>query len=159
MAANSGRAPVGGEGMRSFLVGIAVAGALSACSNSNDVSDAAKLSLDKHQAQWSHRAFSTYEFDLVQQKLGTTSDVHVAVNGSTIESVIDNTTHQPPIVDAGYVSVDDLFTMAQAAFTQKNSILQMEFNEQYGYPTLITISSNDPGSSYSAQLSKLTPSP
>jgi hypothetical protein len=145
--------------MRTFVVGLAVAGALVACSNSNDVGIAAKLSVDKHQAQWAQRTFSSYEFDLVQQKFGGTSDVHLTVSGTTIESVIDNATHQPPTVDVGYVTVDGLFELAQDAFGQKNTTLQMEFNEQYGYPTSVEISSNTPGGPYSAHLSNLVPLP
>jgi FtsP/CotA-like multicopper oxidase with cupredoxin domain len=145
--------------MRTFVVGLAAAGALIACTNTNDVSVTAKLSLNKHQAQWEQRTFSSYEFDLVQEKFGGTSDVHVTVHGTTIASVIDNATHEPPTVDRGWVTVDDLFADAQAAFGQKNTTLQMEFNEQYGYPTTVEISSNTPAGPYSAHLSNLVPLP
>lgn len=143
--------------MRAFLVGLAVSVSLAACSSSTDVTAGAKLSLDQHQAQWGQRTFSSYAFDLLQQKLGDSSNVHITVNGTTITSVIDNTTHAPPTVDVGYVTIDDLFATAQAAIGQKNTTLQMDFNQQYGYPTVLVVSSNNAASPYAAQVSNLTP--
>ena len=143
--------------MRTFFVGLAVAGVLAACSSTTDVSVAALASLNRHQALWEQRTFSSYSFDLVQEKFGQTSNVHITVNGTTIVSVIDNTTGVPPVVDAGYVTIDDLFAMAQSVFGQKNTTLQMEFNEQYGYPTLVAISSSTPAGPYSAAVSNLAP--
>ena len=125
--------------MRTFLVGLALAGALIACSSTTDVSVAALASLNRHQALWEQRTFTSYSFDLVQEKFGLTSNVHVTVSGTTIVSVIDNATGEPPVVDAGYVTIDDLFALAQSVFGQKSTTLQMEFNEQYGYPTLVAI--------------------
>jgi Family of unknown function (DUF6174) len=80
------------------------------------------------------------------------------VNGTTIVSVIDNTTGEPPVVDAGYATIDDLFATAQAEFAQHSAMLRMEFNEQYGYPTLVDINSINPAGPSSAQVSNLAPS-
>jgi hypothetical protein len=143
--------------MRSFFVGLAVAGTFAACSSVNDVSASAKASLDRHQAQWEQRTFTSYSFDLVQQKLGVSSNVHITVNGSTIVSVIDKHTGHPPEIDAGYPTIDELFAQAEAAFGQKNTTLQMDFNEQYGYPTVLVINSLTPAGPYSAQVSNLAP--
>jgi len=143
--------------VRTFLVGLALAGALIACSSSTDVSVAALVSLNRHQAQWEQRTFSSYSFDLVQQKFGGTSNVHVTVNGTTIVSVIDNATGEPPVVDAGYPTIDELFATAQAVFGQKGETLQMEFNEQYGNPTVVVIINSNPGGGYSAEVSNLAP--
>jgi hypothetical protein len=93
--------------VRSVLVGLAVAGALAACSSANDVTTAAKASLDRHQAQWEQR------------------------------------------------TIDELFADAQAALGQKHTTLQMDFDEQYGYPTVLVINSRTPAGPYSAQLSNL----
>ncbi|HLB09675.1 MAG TPA: DUF6174 domain-containing protein [Gemmatimonadaceae bacterium] len=141
--------------MRTFLVGLAVVGTLAACSSSTDVGVAALVSLNRHQAQWEQRTFGSYSFDLVQEKFGRTSNVHITVNGTTIVSVIDNTTGEPPEVDAGYPTIDELFATAQAVFGQKGETLQMEFNEQYGYPTLVAIDNSNPAGPYSAQVSSL----
>jgi hypothetical protein len=143
--------------MRTFLVALAVAGALVACSSVNDVTAGAKASLDRHQAQWGQRTFTSYSLDLVQQKLGGTSNVRITVNGTTIVSVIDRDTGEPPAVDAGYPTIDGLFAQAQGAFGQKNTTLQMDFNEQYGYLTVLVINSLTPAAPYSAQVSSLTP--
>ena len=145
--------------MRAFLVGVAVVGALAACSSSTDVSAAAKASLDRHQALWGQRAFNSYMFDLDLQDVSFASSVRITVNGTIVASVIDKGTGQPPTVDYQYPTVDDLFAKAQAAFGQKNSTLQMDFNEQYGYPTVLVISSLTAAGPYSAHLSNFSASP
>jgi Family of unknown function (DUF6174) len=139
--------------MRAFFVGVAVAGAIAACSSVNDVQIAAKQSLDRHQALWGQRTFSSYSFDLSQLKSGSTTNVHITVNGTTIASVIDTSTGMPPVVDVGYPTIDDLFTRAQAAFGQKNTTLQMDFNEQYGYPTLLATNTTTSVEPYTATVS------
>jgi hypothetical protein len=143
--------------MRSCLVGLAVAGALAACGSVNDVAVAAKLSLDRHEVLWKQRSFTSYSFDIVQQKFGRTVNDHVTVTGTTIVSVIDKATGLPPEVDAGLPTIDDLFAAAQSVIGSKNTTLQMEFNEQYGYPTLYQESSPNPGGPYSAEVSNLAP--
>jgi hypothetical protein len=143
--------------VRTFLVGLAVAGALIACSSATDVSVAALVSLNRHQAQWEQRTFGSYSFDLIQEKFGRTANVHITVNGTTIVSVIDNTTGEPPVVDAGYPTIDELFASAQAEFGQHSANLRMEFNDQYGYPTVVEINSINPAGPYSAQVSSLAP--
>jgi hypothetical protein len=145
--------------MRAFLVGVAVASALVACSSSTDVTTAAKASLDRHQALWGQRAFSSYAFDLDLQDVTFTSSVHVTVNGAAVVSVIDKTTGLPPTVAYQYPTIDDLFATAQAAFGRKNTTLQMDFNEQYGYPTVLIVTSNTAAGPYSAHLSNFSASP
>lgn len=142
--------------MRAFLVGVAVLGALVGCSSSTDVSAAAKASLDRHQALWGQRAFNSYAFDLDLQDVSFASSVHITVNGTTIATVIDNTTGQPPTVAYQYPTIDDLFATAQAAFGKKNTTLQMDFNEQYGYPTVLVITSLTAAGPYSAHLSNFS---
>jgi Family of unknown function (DUF6174) len=143
--------------MRAIVVGLALVGALLGCSNSNDLNAGVKLSLDEHQTRWEQRTFQSYEFDLVQSKLGATTDVHITVNGTTIVSIIDNTTGEPPEVDAGWPTIDELYSDAQSALGVHNLSVQVEFNEQYSYPSLVSINSNDPGGPYSAEVSNLAP--
>jgi hypothetical protein len=134
-----------------------VTAVLTACGSDNSLTAALKASLDRHQALWAQRTFTNYSFDLDQTKLGLTSKVHVVVEGTTIVSVVDRTTGEPPEVDAGYVTIDDLFTLAQASFGQKNTTLQMEFNEQLGFPTLVQINNINPGGGYAASVANLAP--
>jgi hypothetical protein len=145
--------------MRSLCVSLAVAGALLACSSVNEVTAGAKASLDRHQAQWGQRTFTSYSFDLSQLKSGSTSNVHITVNGTTIVSVTDKNTGMPPTVDVGYPTIDDLFARAQAAFGQKSTTLQMEFNEQYGYPTLLATNTTTSTPPYTATVSSFAPTP
>ena len=145
--------------MRAFLVGVVVAGALAACSSSTDVSTAAKASLDQHQALWGQRTFSSYAFDLDLQDVSFGSSVRITVNGTSVASVIDKTTGQPSTADYQYPTIDDLFTTAQAAFGQKNTTLQMDFNAQYGYPTVLVVTSLTAAGPYSAHLSNFSALP
>lgn len=145
--------------MRAFLVGVAVVSVLIGCSSSTDVSAAAKASLDRHQALWGQRTFASYAFDLDLQDVSFASSVHVTVNGTTVTSVIEKSTGQPPAGAYQYPTVDDLFATAQAAFGQKNTTLQMDFNEQYGYPTVLVITSLTAAGPYSAHLANFSVSP
>jgi hypothetical protein len=144
--------------MRDFVVGLLIAAVLSACSNSNDLGASAKISLDEHQAKWAQRTFDAYSFDLVQDKFGGTTNVHITVNGASIVSVIDKTTGQPPAVDVGWPTIDELYDDAQSALGAKGVTLRIEFDQQYSYPTSVSITSSDPGGPYSAEVSNLVPS-
>jgi hypothetical protein len=145
--------------MRALLVSLAVAGALVACSNSNDVTSGAKQTLDRNQALWAQRTFGSYEYDLSLQDLTFTSDVHVTVNGTSIVSVIDTATGEPPTVDYDYPTIENLFATAQAAFGQRNTTLQMDFNAQYGYPTVLIVTTSTSVGPYAARVSNLVPIP
>jgi hypothetical protein len=145
--------------MRSILVGLALAGALLGCSSVSDVSVAAQLSLDLHEAKWKQRTFTSYTCDLVQQRFGFTSNVRITVHDTTIVSVVDNTTGLPPEANVGWTTIDGLYADAQSVVGSKNTTLQVEFNEQYSYPTLVSMSNNDPGGPYTAQVSNLSPLP
>jgi hypothetical protein len=144
--------------MRAFLVGLAVAGALVACSSSTDVTKGAKQTLDRNQALWAQRSFGSYAYDLSLQDGSFGNDVHITVSGATVVSVVD-TAGAPVNDDYHYPTIDDLFARAQAAFGQKNSTLQMDFNQQYGYPTTLVVTTNTTIAPYSAVASSLVPIP
>jgi hypothetical protein len=145
--------------MRSILAGLALAGALLGCRSVSDVSVAAQLSLDLHETKWKQRTFTSYTYDLVQQKFGFTSNVRITVHDTTIVSVVDNTTGRPPEANVGWTTIDGLYAAAQSVVGSKYTTLQVEFNEQYSYPTLVSMSNNDPGGPYTAQVSNLSPLP
>jgi hypothetical protein len=149
----------GEEQMRSVMVGLALAGALLGCSSVNDVSVATQLSLDVHQAKWKQRSFTSYTCDLVQQRFGSTSNVRITVHDTTIVSVIDNATGLPPEADLGWTTIDGLYADAQSVLGLKHTTLQVEFDEQYSYPTLVSISNDGPGGPYTARVSNLSPLP
>jgi len=145
--------------MRSILLGLALAGALLACRSVSDVSVGAQLSLDLHEAKWKQRTFTSYTCDLAQERFGVRSNVHITVHDTTIVSVIDNATGLPPQVDLGSTTIDGLYAAAQSVVGSKYTTLEIEFNEQYSYPTLVSMSNNDPGGPYTAQVSNLSPLP
>jgi uncharacterized protein DUF6174 len=144
--------------MRAFLVSLAVAGALIACNNSNDVTKGAKQTLDRNQALWGQRTFGSYAYDLSLQDGSFGNEVHITVNGTTVVSVVD-TAGVPVTDDYHYPTVDDLFAIAQAAFGQKNTTLQMDFDQTYGYPTTLIVTTTTTVAPYAAHSSSLTPIP
>ena len=144
--------------MRAFLVGLAVAGAFVACNNSNDVTKGAKQTLDRNQALWGQRTFGSYAYDLSLQDGSFANDVHITVNGTTVVSVVD-TAGVPVADDYQYPTIDDLFATAQGAFGQRNTTLQMDFNQQYGYPTTLVVTTTTAVAPYSAISSNLQPIP
>jgi hypothetical protein len=143
--------------MRTFVVGFAVAAVLSACGDSVGVAEQAELA--RHEAQWQERTFHSYDFDLVEDKFGSTYNLHVSVRADSVAQIIDNDTGQPPIFQVGAMTVDDVFADANSTITSKSVKVGLEFDEQYGYPTLYTVRSiaNTPGGPFSAALSNLTP--
>jgi hypothetical protein len=143
--------------MRLFFVSMLVACALVACNSVNDVAVSAQLSLDSHQAKWKQSNYQSYSFDIVQQKFSSNTNVHVTVSGNSIVSVIDNKTGQPPEINWGWPTIDELYDDAQSAMDAKNVDVRMEFDDQYNYPTLLEITANTPGGPYSAAVSNLTP--
>jgi hypothetical protein len=145
--------------MRSILVGLALAGTLLGCSSVSDVSVGEQLSLDLHEAKWKQRTFTSYTCDLAQERFGFRSNVHITVHDTTIVNVIDNATGLPPEINLGWTTIDGLYAAAQSVVGSKHTTLQIEFNEQYSYPTLVSMSNNDPGGPYTAQVSNLSPLP
>jgi len=145
--------------MRSVLVGLALASALLGCSSVSDVSVASQLSLDLHEAKWKQRTFTSYTCDLAQERFGIRSNVHMTVQDPTIVSVIDNSTGLPPEINLGWTTIDGLYAAAQSVVGSKYTALNVEFNEQYSYPTLVSMTNNDPGGPYTAQVSNFSPLP
>jgi hypothetical protein len=143
--------------MRAFVVGFMIAGALAACSGDGPVSVAAQVELTQHEARWHQRGFHSYDFDLVKQQFGGTNNLHVSVRADSVDHVIDNDTGLPPAFPVGAMTVDDVFADANGAITHENLQVTLEFDEQYGYPTLLAINSNNPGGPFSAKLSHLVP--
>ena len=144
--------------MRAFFAGLAIAAALAACSSSTDVTTSAKQTLDRNQALWGQRTFGSYGYDLSLRDAAFSADVHITVNGTTVVSVVD-TAGVPVTDDYHYPSIDDLFATAQAKFGQPNTTLQMEFDQQLGYPLTLIVSTASAGDVYSAHASNLAAIP
>ena len=104
-------------------------------------------------------AGSATSADSVSFEVGFRSNVHITVHDTTIVNVIDNATGLPPEINLGWTTIDGLYAAAQSVVGSKHTTLQIEFNEQYSYPTLVSMSNNDPGGPYTAQVSNLSPLP
>ena len=145
--------------MRAFIVGFMIAGALAACGGDGPLSVAAQVELTQHEALWHQRGFHSYDFDLVKQQFGQTYNLHVSVRADSVDGIIDNETGLPPVFQVSATTVDDVFTNANGAVTNKQLRVSLEFDEQFGYPTLYAVSSvqSTPAGPSSMKLSSLVP--
>ena len=144
--------------MRAFFVSFMIAGALVGCSGDGPVSVASQAEITQNETQWQQQDIHAYDFDLLTQGLGQIHNLHVGVRADTIASVIDNETGLPPVSPVRAMTVDDVFADAESAMTS-NQRVTLDFDEQYGYPTLFTSDPiwNTPAGGFSATLSNLVP--
>jgi Family of unknown function (DUF6174) len=146
--------------MKALVVSLMIAGALVGCGD-GPVSVAEQVELTQHEGLWQQQGIHSYDFDLVTQQLGQTHDLHVGVRADTVASIVDNDTGLPPVFPVSAMTVDEVFTDANSAIANKKLKVTLEFDDQYGYPTLFTMGSieNTPGGPFSAKLSNLVPVP
>ncbi|MEO7039890.1 MAG: DUF6174 domain-containing protein [Gemmatimonadaceae bacterium] len=149
--------------MRSHIVGVtlvaALVTALVACEGTRAVTVADKAHLSEHEAQWAARTFHSYVYDYSETQLSTSYNVHITVVNDTVTTVIDTQTGQPPVVPRTWPSMDALFNEADFAVQNGNYSVSLEYNDQYGYLTLLSLTSNNPGGDFLARASSLQPSP
>jgi len=145
--------------MRSIVVCLAVAASLAACDTTRPVSDADRAALEAHETQWGERDFHSYEFDYSESQLSTNYNVHITVTNDTVSNVIDKNTGQPPAVPRSWPTIDALFNQADFAVQEGDISVSLEYDEQYGYPTLISFTDSSPGGGFLARISNLQPLP
>jgi hypothetical protein len=143
--------------MRAVIVCLLTMVSLAACDTTRPVSDADRAALQAHEEQWGQRDFHSYEFDYAESQLSTNYNVHITVVNDTVATVIDTQTGQPPAVPRTWPTIDALFNEANFAVDEDDISVSLEYNDQYGYPTLFSITGNNPGGSFLARVSNLTP--
>lgn len=143
--------------MRSFLVSLAMASALVACNPTKAVSDADKAALQAHEAQWGARSFHSYSFDYSEAQFSTNYNVHITVQADTVAEVLDSQTGQPPAVPRTWPTIDGLFNEADLVVEEGGFSISLEYDDQYGYPTLFDVQSRNPGGGLIARTSNLQP--
>ncbi len=143
--------------MRSIVVCFTVAALLAACDTTRPVSAADRAALQARETQWGMRDFHSYEFDYSESQLSTNYSVHIMVANDSISNVIDKNTGQPPAVPRTWPTIDALFNEADFAVQENGVSVSLEYDDQYGYPTLFSITNNNPGGSFLARVSNLTP--
>jgi len=141
--------------MRAFVVSYIVALALVACDTTRPVTASERAALQQHEQQWAQRSFHSYVFDYSETQLSTSYDVRITVRNDTVASVIDLNTGQPPTAPRTWPTIDALFNEADFAVLQGG--VSLEYNDQYGYLTLFSIKSNNPGGQFLARVSNLQP--
>jgi hypothetical protein len=145
--------------MRSIVVCLAMAIALAACDSTRSLSTADRAALTQHEAQWGARTFHSYSFDYSQSSGGRSFAVHIEVQDDTVASVTEISTGQPPDTPMTWPTVDALYNEADAAVQDNDFTVNLSYDDQYGYPTLLTINSNNAGSEFVARVSNLQPTP
>ena len=150
-----GRAKPWEGAMRSLGVCLAVAATAFGCTTTRAVTADERASLQQHEAQWAQRSFHSYDFDYAETQLSTSYNVHITVHNDTLASVVDLQTGQPPTVPRTWPTIDALFN--EADFAVRQGGVTFEFDEQYGYPTLFNVQSNNPGGGFLARVSNLRP--
>lgn len=146
--------------MRIPIVSLVIAGALLACGGDSPTSVSSQVALAQHEALWQHAGIHAYEFDFEEQKFGGDYHLHITVRGDTITNMIDNETGEPPLGPVSPWTIDSLFTHANKAITDDGLNVELEFNDQVGYPTFYAVSSkaNNPGGPFSAKVSNFAAS-
>jgi hypothetical protein len=143
--------------MRSVIVWLALAASLAACDTSRPVSATDKAALVQHENQWAARSFHSYSFDYSEQQFTNSYNVHITVLNDTVATVIDPQTGQPPAVPRTWPTIDALFNEADFAAQESGITVRFEFDDQFGYITLLSIQSTNAGSSFLARASNLQP--
>lgn len=143
--------------MRAVIVCLSVMVSLAACDTTRPVSDADRAALQAHEAQWGQRDFHSYGFDYSESQLSTSYNVHITVVNDSVSTVIDNQTGQPPAVPRTWPTINALFNEADFAANESGISVSLEYDDQYGYPTLFSITDNNPGGAFLARVSNLTP--
>jgi Family of unknown function (DUF6174) len=141
--------------MRSTVVCLIVAASLLACDTTQPVTAADRAALQQHEDQWGQRTFHSYVFDYSETQASTNFNVRITVQNDTVAAVIDLQTGRPPTVPRTWPTIDALFNEADFAVLQGG--VSLEYNDQYGYITLFSIQSNNPGGQFLARVSNLQP--
>jgi hypothetical protein len=141
--------------MRSAVMYFVLAAAVLACDTTRPVTAADRAALQQHEDQWARRTFHSYVFDYSETQLSTNFNVRITVQDDTVSDVIDLATGEPPDVPRTWPTMDALFNEADFAVLQGG--VSLEFNDQFGYLTLFSIQSNNPGGQFLARVSNLQP--
>jgi hypothetical protein len=143
--------------MRSVVVSFVVAATVLACDTTRPVTATDRAALQQHEDQWAQRSFHSYVFDYSETQLSMNYNVRITVQNDTVVTVADLQTGQPPAVPRTWPTIDALFNEADFAVLQGG--VSLEYNDQYGYPTLFSIQSNNPGGQFLVRVSNLQPLP
>lgn len=141
--------------MRSLVVSLVTAVALIACDTTRAVTASDRAALQQHEQQWAQRSFHSYVFDYSETQISTNYNVRITVQNDTVASVIDLNTGKAPTTPRTWPTMDALFNEADFAVLQGG--VSLEYNDQYGYLTLFSIQSNNPGGQFLVRVSNLQP--
>lgn len=141
--------------MRSAILCVAVSMTLLACGDDSPLGIFDQASLVRHQARWQSEGIHSYSFDLDQQDLAKSGNVHIVVQSDVVVSVVYRDTRVPPDDETGWPTIDDIY--ANAALIESRghiSNFAIEYDDQYGYPTLVSAySAGTPAPGYSVKVS------
>lgn len=144
--------------MRILLVCTGIALSLAACGEgTRAVTEADKASLAEHETQWGQRSFHSYTYDYSEAQLSTSYNVHITVTNDTVTDVVDNLTGQAPAVPRTWPTIDGLFGEADFFANDGYYSVTIDYDETYGYLTLLSAQPSNPGGGFLARASNLQP--
>lgn len=145
--------------MRSAIFCVVAAMSLASCGSDSVIGLFDEASLVTHRARWHGAAIHSYSFDLNQENLTKTGNVHIVVQFDVVVSVVYNDTGLPPDPASGWPTIDEIYANA-ALIEERGSITHFEigYDEQYSFPSLVSAyNGRTPGPAYLAQLSNFVP--
>ena len=143
--------------MRALMVVLLLGAGLIACNGTRPVSDTDRAALAAHEAQWAARSFHSYAYDYSETQLSRNFNARITVVNDTVSSVIDPQTGQPPATPRTWPTIDGIFGEADLAVQEGNFTISIEYDDTYGYPTLFSAQSNNPGGGELVRTSNLQP--
>ncbi len=143
--------------MRTFVVRFALAAAVLACSDATSGSFGDLTALHQHEAQWNHRDFHSYTFNLREQHFGDVFYLRVTVLADTVASFINDSAGVTSIGTIAPPTVDELFAIARSDLDSKGLDVRVEYDSQLGYPTLVYAYNHGPAGAFEATVSNLHP--
>lgn len=131
---------------RTSVIGFLLVLMLPACSLSQ-VGDSEKSRLEKHRAHWQEHGPSDYQFDLQKWSFGPRGlfPATIVVRADTVRTVLDPETGttlvlpqtEKPALETNpgaYPTVLDLFAVVERAIEEDYKHLEVQYDEQLGYP-------------------------
>ena len=143
--------------MRSICLLLAMAVTVGACEGTRAVTAADKQALAEHKTEWGQRSFHSYTFDYSEAQLSTSYNVRITVINDTISTVIDTTTGVAPRIPRTWPTIDDLFGEADFFANNGNYSVSLDYDETYGYITLLSAQPTNAGGGFLARAANLHP--
>jgi hypothetical protein len=143
---------------RRVLVAMLFVGTLGGCKiTEQGPSPRELLELAHRHNQWVRLNIHDYEFDYDRQSFLHIPPVRVQVFDDTVYRVVNRTTGATLSNLSSFPTIEGLFTTAAQALGDENHASRVEYDEHYGFPTLIDAPSPTPAGGFSVTVTNFRP--